>query len=381
MFHFTRLIILSFLVMTFSATGASTSSEVLFEGRVEGENLRLERIFKTDDIIWGFDFLSADQLILTEKSGALKLLSIKKNKATELMGLPKVTVLGQGGLLDIKKHPKYPTEPWIYITYAEAVGESQARTVLARFKIKDQKRVKNFEVLLRTESVTPHGQHFGSRIAFDDNGHLYFSVGDRGEREKAQSLSNHQGKILRLRLEGTVPSDNPFINCASAKPEIWTCGHRNPQGIIFDSKTKKIWAIEHGPRGGDELNLIQRGSNYGWPVVSFGREYHIDKPVGEAKEKPGMVSPVHQYTPSIAPSSLALYSGRLFKSWQGQFFAGALALTHLNKINLQADAFVSESRLFSQLGRRIRHVAESIEGEIYLATDQGELLKLSKSVK
>ncbi len=282
---------------------------------------------------------------------------------------------GQGGLMDVVTAPDFGTSRRLYFTYAKP-GEEGAATTLARAKLAEGELV-DWEDLLVTQSVSDTGRHFGSRIAFDGRGHLYFGVGDRGVRDSAQNLDNHAGTLMRLGLDGSVPGDNPFVG-RDGLDEIWSYGHRNPQGLAYDTRNDRLWAIEHGPRGGDEINRVEPGRNYGWPVISYGREYMLPKRVGEATEKEGMEQPVKYYDPSIAPGSLLLYRGEAFPEWQGDLFAGALVLTHLNRIDLDARGnVVGEQRLLEDEGERIRALAEGPAGAIYLSTDSGRILRLT----
>jgi glucose/arabinose dehydrogenase len=231
--------------------------------------------------------------------------------------------------------------------------------------------------LLVTESATDTRKHFGSRIAFDANGHVFFGVGDRGKRPMAQDLSNHVGTIIRLNLDGSVPSDNPYFGNPGTRSEVWSFGHRNPQGLVFDVPTSRLWEIEHGPRGGDEINLITKARNYGWPVISHGKEYWGPVAVGEGTSKPGMEQPRKVYIPSIAPGSLVLYRGKAFPEWYGNLFAGALKLRHLNRIELSPSGqVVNEERILEDLNERIRALAISPEDWIYFSTDSGRILRI-----
>lgn len=228
--------------------------------------------------------------------------------------------------------------------------------------------------LLETQSATGTGYHFGSRIAFDEKGHVYFGVGDRGERPTAQDLDNHAGSVMRLHRDGRIPEDNPFSNRDDVLSEIWSYGHRNPQGMAYDSVHNRLWLIEHGPRGGDEINLVLPGRNYGWPVISYGKEYWGPIAVGEGTHREGMEQPVKQYTPSIAPSSLLLYSGKAFPAWRGNLFAGALKLRHINRVTLSKEGnAIAEERLLTNLDERVRALAESPQGWIFFSTDSGKI--------
>lgn len=228
-----------------------------------------------------------------------------------------------------------------------------------------------------SKSRTDTSRHFGSRIAFDGNGHVFFGIGDRGVRANAQNLFNHAGSLLRLNLDGTIPEDNPYINKSGVLAETWSYGHRNPQGLAYDHKFNRLWEIEHGPRGGDEINLIEAAANYGWPTISYGKEYWGPVAVGDGTHRKDMQQPVKYYVPSIAPGSLLLYSGNAFPKWKGNLFTGALKLRHINRIVLnEKGQFIKEERLLSSLEQRIRALAQSPEGWIYFSTDSGNIFRM-----
>jgi glucose/arabinose dehydrogenase len=320
-------------------------------------------------------FITPTRLLITERSGNLRLLDLATLEMRRIDGVPRVVAEGQGGLLDVAVAPANAAPGWIYFTYSKA-AEGEATTALARARL-DGDRLVDWQDLLVADAVSGTRRHFGSRIAFDDEGHLFFGIGDRGKRDPAQDNSNHIGAIMRLNLDGSVPPDNPFVGDRAARDEIWSFGHRNPQGLLFDSPTQRLWEIEHGPRGGDEINLILEGRNYGWPVVSHGKEYWGPVSVGEATSKPGMEDPRKVYIPSIAPGSLLLYRGEAFPDWRGDLFSGALKLQHLNRVSLSADGrAIAEERLLEDLAERIRALAESPEGWIYLSTDSGRILRM-----
>jgi glucose/arabinose dehydrogenase len=346
----------------------------LLDGRSEGMDFQVEEVISDLGVPWGMVFLSPTELLFTEREGNITLLHLTSGKTTVLQGSPEVLSEGQGGMLDVAIPEGYVPGDWIYFTYSKEKG-SKGVTTLARARIAGD-RLKDWKDLLVTESATTASHHFGSRIAFDAKGHLFFSVGDRGDRPNGQDLSTHAGSILRVNLDGTVPRDNPFAG-GGGLPEIWSYGHRNPQGIVYDPVTNRLWSNEHGPRGGDEINLIMPGGNYGWPIVSHGKEYWGPVQVGEGTTKAGMVDPVKVYIPSIAPGSLLLYSGRAFSKWRGNLFAGALVLRHLNRVVLnEGGEVVKEERLLADLEERIRAVAESPEGWLYFSTDSGRILRL-----
>jgi aldose sugar dehydrogenase len=341
----------------------------------EGIRFRVETVVQDLGVPWGMAFLNPSEIIFTEREGRINVLDLKTESVTPVSGTPAVYAEGQGGMLDVAVPPGFKPGDWVYFTYSKPV-KGRGATTLARARRKGNRLVA-WQDLKVTRSATRTDRHFGSRIAFDGAGHLFFSIGDRGERPNAQNLSNHAGSILRLNLDGSVPSDNPFAGRAGALPEIWSFGHRNPQGICFDAAGQRLWSIEHGPRGGDEINRIRPGLNYGWPVVSHGKEYWGPVRVGEGTEKAGMEPAVKVYIPSIAPGSLILYSGSAFAAWKGNLFSGALALTHLNRVVVDgAGRAVAEERFLDILDERIRALAESPEGFIYFSTDSGQIFRM-----
>jgi glucose/arabinose dehydrogenase len=327
---------------------------------------------------WGMAFLSVDNLLFTEREGYLLRLDLKSGHVSNIEGLPwDIAVLGQGGLLDVAVEK---SSDWIYLSYSKNVS-GQGATTLARAKLRDNTLI-NWQDLLVSKSRTRTNHHFAGRLAFDKQGHVFMSIGDRGLRGNAQDLSNHAGSIIRLNLDGSVPKDNPFMNDDVALAEIWTYGHRNPQGLFFNAETQQFWSNEHGPRGGDEINLIKPGHNYGWPIISYGKEYNSISAVGEGTHKAGMAQPIKVYTPSIAPSGLIQYQGKPFPQWQGHLLSGALKLQHLNIITLdKQQQAVKEERLLGHLGERIRNVIQGPDDLIYLSTDTGKILMLSPHIE
>ena len=338
-------------------------------------NFTVEQIAQGLGVPWGMAFLNQRELIFTEREGAVKILNLDNLKITTLHGAAEVVAAGQGGMLDVAKSPSYASRGWLYFTYSKGT-DSGVVTTLARAK-RDGNKLAEWQDLLITDSATNTGRHFGSRITFDGKGHVFFGVGDRGERDNAQNLSNHAGTIMRLKLDGSIPDDNPFLNKKNVLAEIWSYGHRNPQGLLYDPSKGDLWSIEHGPRGGDEINLIEKGRNYGWPVISYGKEYWGPVSVGEGTAKVGMEQPVKVYIPSIAPGSLLMYSGDAFPQWQGNLFSGALKLRHLNRVSISPDnKAIAEERLLEDLNERIRALAQSPEGWIYFSTDSGKIMRI-----
>lgn len=338
----------------------------------EKATFAVEKIFGGLGIPWGMAFISDTHILITERQGSIKLLNTRNKTLTILQGAPETLAMGQGGLLDVAVPPDFTTGDWIYFTFVRNKN-NEGITVLARAKLTNN-TLTQWQDLLETQSATDTGRHFGSRIAFDENNHVYFGVGDRGERPNAQNLKNHAGSVMRLYRNGKIPKDNPFFQRDDALPEIWSYGHRNPQGMAFDPAYKRLWLIEHGPRGGDEINLVSPGLNYGWPVISYGKEYWGPFAVGEGTQREGMEQPVKEYTPSIAPGSLMLYSGSAFPSWRGNLFAGALKLRHINRVTLNKEGkAINEERLLTDMDERIRALLEGPQGWIYFSTDSGNI--------
>ena len=284
-----------------------------------------EEVAKVDGGVWGIDCVDSKNMIFTLKDGRVGLLHLQSKKINYLKNTPKdIFLKGQGGLMDVALSPDFEKNKEIYFTYAKAISNHGA-TTLAVAKLQGD-TLKDWRDLLVTDSLSNSVIHFGSRITFDSK-YLYFGVGDRGSRESAQDLKTHKGKILRLHLDGSIPKENPFFQRTdNTKKEIYSYGHRNPQGLMYDSTTSKLYSNEHGPRGGDEINIIQAGKNYGWPIASFGREYHNNQKIGVEK-KNGIENPIKIYIPSIAPSSLIIYHNEKYKFLQGSILSTALKIT------------------------------------------------------
>ena len=350
-------------------------SVLLFAAPLSAQDFKLKTLASGLGITWGMTFIDNDHLLFTQREGSVGLLNISNGRVTMLGEVEGVLAEGQGGLLDVAVPSDFKPGDWIYFTYSKDI-DGEGATTLARAKLGDGRLV-DWQDLLVTQSVTGAGQHYGSRIAFDNRGYLYFGIGDRGRRPNSQDRSNHAGSILRLKRDGSVPGDNPFVGDSGVLPEIWSYGHRNPQGLTFDPVTQRLWEIEHGPRGGDEINRVEKGTNYGWPVISYGKEYWGPVSVGEGTHKPGMQQPVKYYVPSIAPSSLMVYQGNAFPEWKGALMAGALKLRHLNIVSLDAAGnAIDEDRILEDLGERIRSLTQDKQGYIYFATDSGKIYQL-----
>lgn len=347
------------------------------EARTEG-NLQIETLATGLSIPWGIAVMPDRSLLITQRGGRLTRLDPDSGQSRDIDGLPAVRVEGQGGLFDVALPPDHDETGWIYFSYNKDV-DGQGATTLARARMQHDS-LTDWSDLLVTQSRTGNKAHYGGRIAFDGQGHVFLSIGDRGTRPTAQDLGNHAGSILRLNMDGSVPADNPFVGRDDALPEIWSYGHRNPQGLYYNEETGALWSIEHGPRGGDEINLVEPGRNYGWPEISYGKEYWGPISVGKGTHREGMEQPVQIFTPSIAPSSLIQYRGTLFDGWQGSLLAGALKLQHLNRVELAEDNTVlNEQRLLESLSRRLRSLAEGPEGELYIGADNGDIYRITPS--
>lgn len=344
-------------------------------------DLTTEIIADNLEIPWGMDFLPNGDLLVSEKKGRLSRIS-SDGKQHEISGLPNILVLGQGGLLDILLHPNFINNQWLYITYTYRDDNFQNRgnTAVMRAKLADDK-LSQIEVLYKAIPATSSGQHFGSRLAIDGKGFLYFSVGDRGNLNQfPQSLENSNGKIHRLHDDGRIPANNPFVNQPNVEKSIFSYGHRNPQGLIVHPKTDEVWSHEHGPRGGDEINLVKSGQNHGWPVISYGINYN-GSILTELTQKQGMEQPLHYYVPSIAPSGMTFLDNDIYPGWENSFFIGALSLRYLERVKFNGITLVEREELLKELNSRVRNVKVGNDGYIYIATDAsggmaGKILKL-----
>lgn len=335
---------------------------------------------------WGLAFLPDGRMLVTERVGRMRVIDGGKLVAKAVAGLPASTEHGQGGLMDVVLHPKYAENGWVYWTFNGKDAEGHG-TEIARGKLggtRDAPAMTNVEVIFKLAPKSDRGLHFGSRIVFDREGYMIVTFGDRGDSpnkgstQSAQRLDTHAGKTIRLFDDGKVPPDNPFAKTANAKPEIWTLGNRNVQGAAIDPATGKIWTHEHGPQGGDEINILVPGTNYGWPVITFGANYGVGTKIGEGTEKAGMAQPLHMWKPSIAPSGMAIYSGKNFPKWKGNVFVGALTKQSLVRLVIENEKVVKEERMFEKKLGRIRDVREGPDGNLYVLTDasDGELIRI-----
>lgn len=322
---------------------------------------------------WGMAFLPDGSMLITRKSG--ELIHFKDGQKSNVGNVPEIYNHGQGGLMDIVLDPDYANNGWIYISYASPAGDDKGgNTAIMRAKLKNNSLVDN-ELLYKATPNTDGGNHFGSRIAFDNAGYLYFSAGERGERDvNPQDIKRDNGKIYRLNADGTIPSDNPFLNESGAKAAIYSYGHRNPQGLIKNPQTGEIWEHEHGPQGGDEINIIQKGKNYGWPVITYGINYS-GTPITDKTEMPGMEQPLYYWVPSIAPSGMAYVTSDKYPQWKGNLLVGSLKFQYLERLELKDNKVVYREKLLQDIGR-VRDVRQAPDGYLYVAVEGKGIYKL-----
>lgn len=330
---------------------------------------------------WGMAFLPAQQgLLITERPGRLRLLDAQGVLSAPLSGVPPVYAQGQGGLLDVALSPDFAQDRWVYLAYAEAGEDGQAGTAVGRGRLAaDNSGLEDFAVIFRQQPKLSSGAHFGGRLVFDGDGYLFITLGDNNQRPAAQDLDKLQGKVVRLHSDGRVPADNPFVGQAGAREEIWSYGHRNPQGAALNPRTGQLWTHEHGPRGGDEINIPQAGKNYGWPLATHGVNYSLLAiPEAQGKRVDGTEPPHHVWAKSPAISGMAFYDAERFAPWQNSLFIGALAGQALLRLQLDGDRVVQEERLLQERNARIRDVRQGPDGYLYVLTDaaNGQLLRL-----
>ena len=321
---------------------------------------------------WSLAFLPDGRMLVTERPGRLRYVAADGTlDPTPIAGLPEaVKERGQGGLHDVVLHPEFRRNRLVYLAYSGR-GEGGYGTELARARL-DGGRLVDVEVLFRALPKSRGGRHFGGRVVFGGPGHLFLTLGDRGDRPRAQDLGDHAGSIIRLTEDGRTPADNPYLSAAGARPEIFTLGNRNVQGAAMNPWTGELWAHEHGPQGGDEVNVIRAGVNYGWPVVTYGRNYGLGTKIGEGTHKEGMAQPLHQWTPSIAPSGMAFYDGDRFPGWRGSLLVGSLKFRLLARLEFEGERFVREERMLEGVIGRIRDVRVGPDGRVYLLSDESD---------
>ncbi len=367
----TRSLVSSLVSVAVLASGTLVSGNAVFRSAYHDYRV----VTAVDGLVqpWSIAFLPKGEMLITERPGRLRIVREGKLLAAPVDGVPKVVHSSQGGLLEVMPHPNFASNRLLYLTYSKPLADpKQSTTALIRGRFEND-RLTDVQQLF--ESISQGRGHFGGKIAFDENGFLFLTLGDRQvppqgnlEAHPAQDLSNHHGKMIRLHDDGRVPADNPFVNRAGARPEIWSYGHRNVQGLAIHPETGDVWTNEHGPQGGDELNRLQPGRNYGWPVIGFGVNYRTGLAIHTGTHREGMEQPVHIWVPSIGISGLMIYTGDRFPEWRGSLFVGGMAGQQLARLTLQGQRVVNEETLVQKLGR-IRDVRQGPDGLIYLLTD------------
>ncbi len=362
------------LAVLASASGGAASVTV----QSETGPLRLTEVAVGLEHPWSLAFLPDGRMLVTERDGRLRVVSAKGELSRPLSGVPKVHAVGQGGLLDVALSPDYARDRSIFLSFAQPT-DGGARTAVARARLDvDALKLDDVKVIFAQRDEPSGGAHFGSRLVFAPDGNLFVTLGDRyNHRDRAQDLGSHLGKVVRITPDGSVPPDNPFAARPGALPEIWTYGHRNVQGAALNPATGVLWTHEHGPQGGDEVNISKPGGNYGWPVITYGREYVTGFRIGEGTARADVQAPVKQWTPSIAPSGMTFYTGDAFPHWKGNLFVGALKYQMLVRLVLDGDKVVREERLLADQGKRIRDVRQGPDGRLWLLDEtDGRILRL-----
>lgn len=352
------------------ANTAAASDAAVIE--TERMNIQVDTLHSDFESPWGMTWLSDGRMLVTERKGEILIFKDDQFTGEKVQGLPAVHAVNQAGLLDVAAHPKHAENGWIYIAYAKHFEDSTGATTIMRFKLDGNNAVEQEELITAGPSWKG-GRHFGSRIVFDNEGHLYFSNGDKGDTPmNAQTLSNAHGKVHRINDDGSIPADNPFVDSTDAVKSIWSYGNRNPQGLYFDKANNILWETEHGPKGGDELNIIEKGKNYGWPVITYGINYN-GTILAEFTEKAGMEQPIHYWVPSIATCGLTVVTSDKYPNWKGNILVGALAKQHIARVVLKDNKLSAEEKLLPGIGR-VRQVSESPDGYLYAITEGTGLL-------
>ena len=337
-------------------------------------NYEMELVFEDKNIIWAIEFLNDNSILAAVKSGSI--IHFKNGEKIKIKGVPEIYLRGQGGLLDIELHPDFSENKWLYMSYASEENKGEGgNTTIARARLIDDS-LEDLEILYKGIPNTRKGQHFGSRMAFDNENYLYFSIGDRGNRNvNPQDIKIDGGKIYRIKDNGTIPSDNPFFDSPESRKAIFSYGHRNPQGMFKHPKTGKIWTNEHGPKGGDEINIIEKGKNYGWPKITYGINYS-GTTITKNKSLPDMEQPLYYWLPSIAPSSFEYISSEVYPNWKGSLLAGALVFKYIERIGLnEKNKVISRSKIAEGLGRP-RDVKQGKDGYIYVSIENKGVYKI-----
>lgn len=382
-------VLIAVIAVLLFATGQIRAQTI----RTEEHSFRIVQLVTGLEHPWGLAFLPDGRMLVTERAGRLRIVkapSVEQKSISELpqsiqedllealpvSGVPAVVARGQGGLLDVALHPSFAENSLVYLSYAGA-GKDGIGTEVARGRLVGN-RLEDMQVIFRMQPKSDTRQHFGSRLVFDRAGFLYITLGDRGDMNRAQRPDDHAGSVIRLHDDGRIPADNPFVGKTGWKPEKFTLGNRNMQGAALHPQTGELWTHEHGPQGGDEINVIRAGVNYGWPVITYGVNYGVGTKIGEGTHKEGMAQPLYTWVPSIAPSGMAFYTGDRFPRWRGDLFVGALRDQMLVRLRLDGEKVIHEERMLKGVLGRIRDVRQGPDGCLYLLTDEknGVLVRL-----
>ena len=364
------------LFLTLGASVAALIGNAPFAPAAPAADYKMETLAKGLDMPWSLVFLPNGDMLITELSGQLRLMRDGRLVQAPIKNVPKVHYAGQGGLMDIILHPDYEKNQWVYLSYSEGGwGKNRTKVIRARFT---GDALADIKTIFEAKPYKDTSVHYGGRMAFMADGTLLINVGDGFDyREQAQARDNHYGKIARVRDDGSVPDDNPFVGEAGALPEIWTYGHRNAQALLLERDSGRVYQNEHGARGGDELNLIERGRNYGWPAITWGLDYSGAK-ISPYTALPGMEQPLRHWTPSIAPSGMTLYDGDLFPMWRGDLFITSLVFRDVWRVDMDDGVVRGEERLFGELGERLRDIRTGPDGALYiLAEESGRLIRVA----
>ena len=354
-----------------SGASAQMSAARPVEFSSAGMKLRIEDVARAEDAVWAMDFVASDTMIFTQRGGRFALLNLRTGQVLPVEGAPEVLQHESGGLFDILIDPDFAANGFVYYTYVKPLGESST-TALGRGRLRGTRLTELTDLFVANNASTEHA-HWGSRVALDAQGFLYLSIGDRHVPDDAQKLASHGGKILRLRADGSIPPDNPFLSQPDAAPAVWSYGHRNPQGLIIHPESGQLIAQEHGPTGGDEINLIRRGGNYGWPVITHGRNIWGGQ-LPEGSAKPGMEQPIKYWDPGIAPTGLAVYTADRYPGWRGNLISATLR-GPLHRLTLDGERIIDEERLLNWT-ERVRDIVQGPDGLLYLATESGRIARI-----
>jgi glucose/arabinose dehydrogenase len=375
---------LSFVLLALSLPILLVTMSFYDKSDTDTIKLKVETFVDGLNMPWAMTFLPNGDVLVTERPGKLRIVKQGKLNPKEILGIPKVHYRGQGGLLDIALHPNYKENGWIYISYSSPKQENEtgdagsANTALMRARLKDNNLV-DIQHLYKALPNVRANVHYGGKIVFDKKGYVFLSLGERGQQTNAQNLSKAQGKVVRLHDDGKIPQDNPFVKTKDALPEIWSYGHRNPQGMIIHPTTGVIWAHEHGPQGGDELNIVEKGKNYGWPLITYGIGYD-NSVISDKTASPGLEQPVMHWTPSIAPCGMTVVTSDKFKGWEGDLLVGSLKFTQLQRLKIKENKVIKKEVVLDKLGR-VRDVRQGPDGLIYVVEESNGSIKRISPIK